>query len=38
MLAADRKTVGHFIRLASKHSAGRQLDGREWNEMPAGAR
>jgi protein gp37 len=34
MLAADKQTPGRFIRLASKHAAGRQLDGREWNEMP----
>lgn len=33
-LAADKQTVGHFIRLPSKHAAGRLLDGREWNEMP----
>ena len=36
MLAADKQTVGCFIRLKSKHDAGRQLDGREWNEMPGG--
>lgn len=34
MYAADKQTGGRFIRLASKHDAGRQLDGREWNEMP----
>lgn len=37
MLAADKQTPGHFIRLASKHAAGRMLDSREWNEMPEGA-
>lgn len=37
MLAADKVTPGRFIRLASKHDAGRLLDGREWNEMPGGA-
>lgn len=36
MFAADKLTVGRFIRLASKNDAGRQLDGREWNEMPRG--
>ena len=34
MLADDKLTPGRFIRLASKHDAGRMLDGREWNEMP----
>lgn len=34
MFAADKQTVGRFIRLKSKHDAGRLLDGREWNEMP----
>lgn len=37
MLAADKQTPGYFIRLASKHAAGRLLDGREWNEMPGDA-
>ena len=37
MLAADKQTPGRFIRLASKHDAGRLLDGREWNQMPEGA-
>lgn len=36
MYAADKETAGHFIRLASKHAAGRTLDRREWNEMPKG--
>jgi protein gp37 len=35
-LAADKQTEGCFIRVASKHAAGRRLDGREWNEMPGG--
>ncbi len=34
MLAADKATVVNVIRLKSKHDAGRQLDGREWNEIP----
>ena len=34
MLAADKATVVNAIRLKSKHDAGRQLDGREWNEFP----
>lgn len=36
MYAADKQTSGRFIRLRSKHDAGRQLDGYEWNEMPKG--
>jgi protein gp37 len=34
MFAADGATPMHAIRLKSKHDAGRQLDGREWNELP----
>ena len=34
MFAADGATPMHAIRLKSKHDAGRQLDGREWNEFP----
>ena len=34
MFAADKQTSGRFIRLRSKHDAGRKLDGYEWNEMP----
>ena len=34
MYAADKATAVQAIRLKSKHDAGRQLDGREWNEFP----
>ena len=34
MYAADMATPMRAIRLKSKHDAGRQLDGREWNEFP----
>jgi protein gp37 len=34
MYAADKETPVQAIRLRSKHDAGRQLDGREWNEIP----
>ena len=34
MYAADKQTPVQAIRLKSKHDAGRQLDGREWNEFP----
>ena len=34
MYAADKHTAVQAIRLKSKHDAGRQLDGREWNEFP----